>query len=96
MRRVVVRPTFARQSRGITTASEDGVIAFQVMECASGGIHVERVQDRAGDGRVVQSMRFRDDASFVRWCEADRLKFTYPLLFANLRRTGCALFALRR
>lgn len=95
MRRVVVRPTFARQSRGITTASEDGVIAFHVMQCA-GGIHVERAQDRAGDGRVVQSMRFRDDASFVRWCDADRLKFVYPLLFANLRRTGCALFAPRR
>lgn len=95
MRRVVVRPAFARQSRGITTASEDGVIAFQVMECA-GGIHVERAQDRARDGRVVQSMRFRDDASFVRWCEADRLKFIYPLLFANLRRTGSALFAPRR
>lgn len=37
-------------------------------------------------------MRFADDASFIRWCEADRLKLTYPLLYVNLQRSGCALF----
>ena len=75
----------------MTASSGDGVISFNLRPC-EGGVHVERSQVRAGAGRVVQSMRFRDDASFVRWCEADRLQFSYPLLYANLRRSGCALF----
>lgn len=86
---------FARQFRAVIASSGDGVIAFKLMPCA-GGIHVERSQIRAGAGRVVQSMRFLDDASFIRWCEADRLKFTYPLLYANLKRSGCALFCAPR
>jgi hypothetical protein len=54
---------------------------------------VERSQLRASGGRVTQSMRFRDNQSFIRWCAADRLRFTYPLVYANLERSGCALFA---
>lgn len=91
MRRRVVRPVFARRSSAVTATSDDGVIAFKLVSCA-GGVHVERSQFRAGSGRIVQSMRFQDDASFVRWCEADRLKFSYPLLYAHLTRSGCALF----
>jgi hypothetical protein len=75
----------------MTASSEDGVVAFR-LAARTGGVHVERAQTRADAGRVQQSMWFEDDASFVRWCEADRLKFTYPLLYANLKRSGCDLF----
>lgn len=95
MTRRAAQNPYARQSRAVTTFSGDGVIAFKLVPCA-GGIHVERSQIRAGAGRVVQSMRFLDDASFLRWCEADRLKFTYPLLYANLKRSGCALLCAPR
>lgn len=83
--------------RRLTAASDDGVITFRLEPCL-GGVYVEREQVRAGAGagRVVQSMRFQDDASFIRWCEADRLQYTYPLLYAHLRRSGCAFFATSR
>ncbi len=91
MRRHGTRPALAHQPRRVTESSSDGLIAFTLTPCA-GGIHVERFQLRAGAGRVVHSMHFADDASFVRWCDADRLQFRYPLLYANMRRSGCALF----
>ena len=91
MNRRVVRPVFARQPREVTAASSDGVIAFKLTLCAS-GVHLERSQVLEGSGLIVQSMLFHDDASFIRWCEADRLKFAYPLLYASLTRRGCALF----
>jgi hypothetical protein len=45
-----------------------------------------------GTSRAIVAMRFADDASFRHWCETDRLQFTYPLLYANLKRSGCELF----
>lgn len=76
----------------VTAASADGVIAFRLELCA-GWLHVERSQVHHGAGRVSQSMRFEDLPSFDRWCDADRLRFSYPLLYANLKRSGRALFS---
>jgi len=91
MKRRTGHNPYARPSRGVTASSGDGVIVFKLVRCP-GGVHVERSQVRPGGVRVVQSMRFRNDASFIRWCEADRLKFSYPLVYANLLRSGCELF----
>jgi hypothetical protein len=95
MKRQGRRPALAaldREARTATASSADGVVVYRLAACA-GGVHVERAQVRAHAGRALQSMWFEDDASFVRWCEADRLKYTYPLLYANLKRSGCALFS---
>ena len=78
--------------KGTTAASEDGVVAFR-LEFRAGRLHVERTQLRADARRVTQSMRFENDSTFILWCDADRLRFTYPLLYANLKRSGCALFS---
>ena len=75
-----------------TVASSDGAISFSLKTFA-GGIYVERVQVHPGTACVAQSMRFRDEASFTSWCEADRLRFTYPLVYSNLQRTGCGLLS---
>ena len=75
----------------LSTASADGIVAFRLSRCA-GGIHAERVHKRPGSSRVVQSVVFEDDASFSRWCAADRLQFDYPLMYDQLRRNGSALF----
>lgn len=75
----------------ISAASSDGVIAFR-LAARPGGLNVQRTQRRGGGQRIVQSIRFADEASFVRWCDADELHFTYPLLFVNLKRSGCELF----
>ena len=92
MKRRGTRTPLERPPRAVTAGSSDGVIVFKLVACAD-GLHVERSQLRADGGRVTQSMRFRDDLSFIRWCEADRLRFTYPLIYANLERSGCELFA---
>lgn len=81
----------ASDARTVTAASSDGIVMFRLSPCPD-GILVMRTQARARGGRLVQSIHFTDDASFIRWCDADRLKFTYPLVYANLRRSGCALF----
>ena len=92
MKRRAARPTFAGETCVVTATSGDGVVEFRLVPLG-GGIHVERAQWRAGSGRIVQSMRFHDNASFVRWCETDRLRHIYPLLYASLQRSGCALFS---
>lgn len=92
MKRPGTRTPVERPPRAVTAGSSDGVIVIKLVASAD-GLHVERSQLRADGGRVTQSMRFRDDRSFIRWCEADRLRFTYPLVYANLERSGCELFA---
>ena len=82
----------ASDPRTVIAASDDGIITFQLSPC-DGGILVTRTQLRAHGGKLVQSIRFPDDATFIRWCDADRMKFSYPLLYVNLRRSGCALFS---
>jgi hypothetical protein len=67
------------------------VVAFTVTQLA-GAIHVERTCVRSGGQRIVQAMRFVEPEAFIHWCEADPLKFAYPLLYDNLKRGGCALF----
>lgn len=76
---------------GCGAASADGVIRFTLSRRPS-GLHVERVQVRPGPARVVQSMTFGDEASFTSWCDADALRFNYPLIYSHVRRDGQALF----
>lgn len=83
-------PTSPRDDTSFVAASADGVISFRLVPHER-RLHVERVQIRQGTATVVQSMLFSDDQSFIRWCDADQLKYSYPLVFANLRRSGCAV-----
>jgi hypothetical protein len=68
-------------------------VAFTLSRAPT-GIFVERVQLRQGKGRVVHSVIFTDDSSFERWCDADSVRFEYPLVHVNLKRHGTSL--LRR
>jgi hypothetical protein len=77
--------------RCIAAISDDGAIEFTLIR-RPGGVHVERSEVRPGKGRLIHSMQFQDDDSFVRWCEADRLRLAYPLLFADLQRSAHVLF----
>lgn len=79
------------QRKDVTVASDDGAVTFSLERCA-GGVYMERTRSRPHARRIVQAIQFPDEASFVRWCEGDRLQFAYPLLLATLRRSGCALF----
>ena len=72
--------------------SSDSMVSFTLVR-HGGGVNVERTKARLHGGRMSTSMRFPDEASFIQWCDTDRLRFTYPLLFEQIRRSGCALFA---
>jgi hypothetical protein len=66
-------------------------VSFAVSRCRC-GIFVERHVERAGEGLVLHAMRFADETAFLSWCLSDQLQFHFPLVYSNLRRTGCALF----
>ncbi len=74
----------------LAATSGDGALEFRLSSC-TGGICVERRRFRGGAGRTTHAMRFRSEASFVRWCEADALQFRFPLVYSNLKRRGRAL-----
>lgn len=83
------------RSRSVTETSDDKVLTVQIT-ARPGGIAVQRTERRPGGKRVVQSMYFVDESTFVRWCQADDLWFAYPLLFSKLTRRGCELFSPTR
>lgn len=82
----------ATGARHLESRSPDGRISFALRVC-DGGVYAERHQIDPSTGRLVQSIVFRDEASFVRWCEADAARFDYPLVCGLMRRTGCEFFA---
>ena len=95
--RVVRRRFFnaRRDGSALTDASRDGVVEFRV-SATPGGLALERRQFRMGIGLSIHAMCFEDEASFVRWCDADDLQFTFPLVCARLKRRGCALLSPQR
>ena len=70
-----------------TLRSEDGIIEFRLAR-VSRGVFVERLKRRPGKGRILQAIMFDNDASFHRWCDADAMRHTYPLVYVALRRSG--------
>jgi len=70
--------------------SEDGAVAFTLSR-APMGVFVERVQLRQGRGRVIHAAIFTDGTSFERWCDADSVRFDYPLVHINVKRHGNSL-----
>jgi hypothetical protein len=71
--------------------SDDGVIAFTLAPLAT-GVFVERAQVHSDNALIVQSFLFTDGTSFQRWCDADSVRFDYPLVHMSLKRDGDALF----
>lgn len=79
----------------LSGSGRNGAVAFRLSPC-SHGICVERRQLRVGAGLASHAMRFPDESSFLDWCEADTLKYSYPLVYSSLQRHGCALLAIGR
>jgi hypothetical protein len=78
----------------VVLTSDDSVLKFRLVASAA-GVVVNRTHRRTRHERVDMSLVFGSEARFLQWCEADHLRHTYPLLFAQLRRSGCALFDRR-
>jgi hypothetical protein len=77
----------------LTESGKYGAVEFSLFPW-SNGIFLERRQLRVGAGVASHAMHFGDEISFIAWCEADALKFSYPLVYSSLKRRGCALLAL--
>ena len=84
--------TTSHSPHGETVRSDDGAVAFTLSK-APAGVYVERVHERQGRGRTVMTAIFTDDAGFRRWCDADPVRFDYPLVHVNLKRHGEAMLA---
>lgn len=91
MKRTLCKTTSLRSRPTTLLRSDDGAIEFKMARIGD-GVFVERVQVRTGAALVVQSALFLDDSSFNRWCDADAVRFNYPLIYVNLKRKGDALF----
>lgn len=72
---------------GVLLASEDGAVSF-VLTHAVDGLFIERTQRRPLGVHLVQSLVFENAAAFIRWCEADPIRFDHPVLYGRLRRQG--------
>lgn len=87
----VSQPAAAPQSNTVTDSvqlcSEDGAVSF-VVTPRSDGLFIERTQRRPLGIHLAQSFVFEDLAAFVRWCEADPIRFDHPVLHGRLRRQG--------
>ncbi len=80
-------PQLWRKRGGVVVRSDDGVIEFRLEACDA-GLYVERAEERDHRGRVVQSTIFSDAATFRRWCDADMIRFEYPVVYMSLKRNG--------
>lgn len=76
-----------RRNADVSLRTDDGALEFH-LSAANGGLFVERVDQRDPTARVVQSTLFRDAAAFTRWCEADAVRFDYPIIYVSLKRHG--------
>ena len=85
------RPTSAALTAALMNstllASEDGAVSFAVTRRVD-GLFIERTQRRPLGIHLAQSFVFEDLAAFIRWCEADPIRFDRPLLYGRLRRQG--------
>ena len=64
--------------------SADGTVSYSLTRDGS-DLLLERTLLQPW-GQVVHAVQLRDEESFERWCDADDVRFTHPLLFSELRR----------
>jgi hypothetical protein len=75
--------------------SPDGEVRFFLQRIA-GALYVEREEAPRIGTRTIQSLVFDDWHGFERWCGDDPTRFCQPLLHAQLRRDGEALWQHHR
>lgn len=75
----------------IVVRSDDGSVCFKLRPTPM-GLWVQRDRRQKNrKARLVQSIVFFDAIGFTRWCEADSVRFDYPVVFSMVQREGGAL-----
>lgn len=83
------KPTDAGSA--VAVRSHDGAVCFR-LQATPLGLCIERERRHERErARLVQSVVFTDRADFSRWCDADSVRFDYPVVFHDLRRAANAL-----
>lgn len=72
-------------------SSDGGVLRFRLKRRPT-GVHVTRLEVRPGGSSVEHVAVFRSPADFERFCRADSLRFTYPLVMQQVQREFDAVF----
>ena len=74
-----------------TVRSADGALRLE-LQLVDAGVYMQRELRRQRAGRVTQSSIFASRDAFRRWCDADTLRFQYPIVHAKLLRVADRLF----
>lgn len=95
-RRYVMK-TSRSQSRGfepdgfVVVKSDDGIVSYSLQPTRY-GLCVQRERRHAlGRARFVHTAVFQDCARFLQWCDADSVRFDYPIVLSAIRRQGSAM-----
>ena len=92
MPRSRVSPLVQVDAAGVVSAvSDDGVLTILARR-VDNGVCVHRTIRSPGAPRIDQVAVFESQTSFRRWCEADALRFDYPLVSRTLLRQADELF----
>lgn len=75
----------------VVVRSNDGAVAFELRPTSSGLCVQRERRQRDGRARLVQTALFREADCFIRWCEADSIRFDYPIVSSEVKREGHAL-----
>ena len=81
-------------SRSLQARGPRGQLRFE-LQYHQGGLYVEREEIPCHGLHCVQSMHFRDQWQFERWCDGDAARFEHPLLHLALKRDAQALWPPR-
>lgn len=73
--------------RCVDACTRQGAVHFLLRRLPD-GLYVEREESTRPRRCTVESMIFADAEAFAHWCDADPLRFEYPLLYVNLKRDG--------
>ena len=85
------RTAAATATRTLSALGRRGETRFFLQRVA-GGLYVEREEIPRRGLRTWQSIEFADAQRFSTWCDADPVRFEYPLLHVQLRREADALW----
>lgn len=82
----------SREAHRIGT--RDGRLQFR-LRVDGKHVVVDRISRTVAAATVTQTTRFASVPDFERWCDADLLRFDYPLEFARLKSLGSQLLSRR-
>lgn len=81
-------PEWQHDGDSIVVESPDGAVFIRLRAARTGLLVERRRLQVAGGARLTQTAVFNAAADFERWCDADALRFDYPIVSSLLRRQG--------